>query len=723
MRLKIFIAVALVMAALALPAWGADTATSLHAYTPPPGDVSVDFLHQVFGTAPDGVGVGGSGTMLSAMMPIYLNAVLFLTMIFVAYTTVIGTVNSAHDGVLLGKTMSEVWVPIRTVAGSAILLPLGSGFCLIQVGVLWLAVQGVAIADLAWTVGMNEFAKTGTLGEVSLPDARPLAAAILRSEVCAEVMNKQYADTGRPDRIQIVKQDELPSKSSIYYQDKIQLLSTFHTSTTYLWQNTARPAGPSACGSVAFQQSSQDKLTADLTNVPRERITQAQADAVAAMIKELQPTAQQIALGHHRPQPGVIEQAALRYSRTVASTAKAAVDASPDVARAAFIKEASTGGWIYAGTWFNSMLKLNDTIQSAANAVPISSSPRVEDLEVDQALISYKDTMALLDEYLKDRSASPRRAYEESLQDAKSLRSSDDVWRLLSVPAMSALDGITQRISGANTSPLMQLHTVGNDIIGAGFAIKATMFTLAGFAGSRLSDLTIGNVFNLSDALKTTTGSVEFLAAGLWGLGALLAYYLPSIPTFLWLVAVIRWLASVAEAVLASPLMASFVVHPSGDQTVGRAGPGLMLILAVTFQPILLVLGFVISALMIYLAGWLVNSMFIGMVSSTTDGTVMGPIGLIAWCSVYVAMMVLAMHACFALVQAVPDNVMHFIGTQAGAQNIGTSQTDKSTGGMERNADSGGNAAGRFGTGNKPDAGGAGKAPRAENGFSNADLM
>jgi len=136
----------------------ADTSTAvLNQFTPPAGDTSVDFLREVFGDIVGLIATGGKATsqpadaVLGSMMSIFNSAVLFIGMLFVAYTTIKGTVDSAHDGELLGKKMSSIWVPLRTVGGTALLLPLGSGYSLIQIGVLWLAVQGVGVADKLWT--------------------------------------------------------------------------------------------------------------------------------------------------------------------------------------------------------------------------------------------------------------------------------------------------------------------------------------------------------------------------------------------------------------------------------------------------------------------------------------------------------------------------------------------------------------------------------------------
>lgn len=702
----------ILMAMLALPAWAADTgaANNLHAFTPPPGDISVDFLHQIFGTSPDGIGAGGNSTVIGAMMGVFNSAVLFLAMLFVMYTTVKGTMDSAHDGVLLGKKMSEIWVPIRTIGGTGLLLPLASGFSLIQMAVLWLAMQGVGVADGAWTAAMSQFATNGTLGSVSVPDARPLAANIFRSEVCTAAMNKQYADSGRTTRITLM----MPSPQQLPNGDLV---------TTWGW-GSPDFVNPTVCGSLSWQQSSQSALTADATRAAATPILQAQATAVAQMISELQPTAQMIVAWQH-PAPGALDIAAKHYEDAIAVAAKAAVDASPDVAKQAFIEKAQTGGWILAGSWFNQMITLNDSIQGAANMVPVPKPINIDSLEVQDALITYHDAMSFADEYLKNRSAAPRDAYEESVQDAKSIRSSDAVWRLLSVPSMHSMDAITQRIAGANTSPLMQLRAIGNDIITAGIVIKAAMFTLAGTSESRISSWTVGNVFNVGEALKTISGTVEWISSSLWALGAVLAYYLPIVPTIWWLTSVIRWLASVAEAVMAAPLMAAMHIHPGGDDVVGRAGPGYMLILAMVMQPVLLVIGFVLAALMTYPAGQLVNMMFIGMVSGATAGSFVGFISLISYCCLYVVMMVLAMHSCFALISAVPDNVMKFVGSQAGAQGIGMQQAQEGIGGLKGGAAGAGAAAAKPTMGKQPDSSKskAGSDAESGNGITNADHL
>lgn len=712
------------LATLALPALAADAGgDGMRAFNPPPADVSTDFLRQIFGSILDGMksgaGLDGQQTVVGAMMGVFNLAILFLTMVFVVYTTIKATVDSAHDGVLLGNKMSEIWVPIRTVGGTAFLLPLASGFSLIQMGVLWLALQGVGVADAVWSAAMGKLAINGTLGRVSVPDARPLAASVLRSEVCMAAMNKQYSESGWPERIQA---DVAPRMLVNTAAKRLDL----YTTTEYRWHSTASSSSAAACGTLSWQQSAQDSLTRDNTQALAAPIMEAQARAVAAMIQELRPVAQQI-VAWKRPAPALIDAAAARYEDAIAVAAKAAVDASPDVAQRSFIEHAETGGWILAGTWFNHMIRVNDTIQSTANMVPVSQPVRIDKLEIREVLQTYHDATAFTEEYLMDRSGAARRNYEEEIDGAaaRSIRSSNEVWRLLSLPAIAGLDSLTQRIAGANTSPLTQLRVLGNDIISAGAAIKASMFVLAGFAGSRASDWTIGNVFNVTEALKTISGTVEWASSSLWALGALLAYYLPAVPVIWWIAGVIRWLASVAEAVLAAPLMAAMHVHPGGDDLVGRAGPGYMLILAMIIQPALLLFGLILAALMTYPAGALVNMMFLSVVSGIAGTSFVGIVGFISFTALYVVMMIVAVQGCFALISAVPDNVMRFVGSQAGAQGVGMVQGEKGVGSLEGGAKGAGSGAAKGHSGDQRSASkmGGGDGGVTENAFSNADHL
>ena len=696
----------------------------LHTFTPPPGDTSVEYLAQIFGPVIDlmrtstSVGSDGTGqTIIGAMMGVFNTAVLLLAMIFVLFTTIKGTVDSAHDGVLLGKQMSEIWVPIRTVAGSAMLLPLGSGYSLIQIAVFWLALQGVGVASAVWNVAMDHLAVNGTLGYVSMPDARPLAANILRSEVCMAAMNKQFVDEGRASRIEFVATSNPVTIGGSVGQSGRQYLTESYIDKGYAWRQTDRKINADVCGSISYQDSPQ---SGDISSSLRAPLLAAHSQAVRAMIDELRPVAASI-VAYKTPIGGAVDVAVTRYRTTMQAAANQAIAASPDAAKWSFLQSSKDAGWVAAGAWWLSMTKLNDSIQTAVNALPVSKASSIEDLETKETLIAYKDTLLVTEEYIKDRSGAPHAEATIEMSDIK-IRSADDLWRVLSIPAMRALDTLTQRIAGANTSPVTQLRSIGNDIVSIGLVIKAGVFVVAGVFGGKDLEWTVGLGFNLLEALKTLSGSVEWLSNALWVIGAMLAYYLPAVPVIAWVTSVVRWMASVAEAVLAAPVMAAMHVHPGGDDVVGRAGPGYMLILACVLTPALLLFALILSILMTYPAAALVNSVFLQMVSGIAGNSGVGLVGLVAFTALYVVMMTLAIQSCFSLISAIPDGVMRYFASQAGAQGI-VKSADEAYSNLRGGAAGAGAGLAR---GNVLDAAGRGKSEPAKpstNGISNADHL
>ena len=253
-----------------------NTGTGLNQFMPPAGDTSVDYLREIFGNIVGQVASGGNveggqtGDTLGAMMRIFGSAVLFLGMIFVAYTTIKGTVDSAHDGEILGRKMSSIWMPLRTAGGTALLLPLGSGYSLIQIGILWLAVHGVGVADAVWKAAINQMKQDNMIARPMIPDSRPLAANILKFEVCAAAMNKQFQASGRATRIQPVTtaQTKLNTGELINYDvfDALPLVGGYTTikslaNASYTVKNFACRANDNSyqnrtvCGGITWKQS------------------------------------------------------------------------------------------------------------------------------------------------------------------------------------------------------------------------------------------------------------------------------------------------------------------------------------------------------------------------------------------------------------------------------------------------------------------------------------
>ncbi|MDI9818678.1 MULTISPECIES: type IVB secretion system protein DotA [unclassified Legionella] len=164
-------------------------------FAPPPQDYSVVFLGNIFGVV-DGVLHGTGSQIMGAMFGVFNSAVLALGGMIIMYTLLVSTMNTAHEGQMLGQKWSSIWVPMRSTLGLALLIPKASGYCLMQIFVMWIVVQGVGAADKVWEAALSYLNRGGVivqtqmesvnniLGNTGSVEASTGAAHILTGQIC-----------------------------------------------------------------------------------------------------------------------------------------------------------------------------------------------------------------------------------------------------------------------------------------------------------------------------------------------------------------------------------------------------------------------------------------------------------------------------------------------------------------------------------------------------------
>lgn len=126
-------------------------------------DQSIAYLAQIFGQVGNVLPIPSAGAplILSIMAKTINTVALVLGTLMVVYITVIGVLATAHEGEFMGKKWSGLWVPIRMVFGIVGLFPTATGYCALQIVMMWIIVQGVAAADTLWTTVLNYVAVAG----------------------------------------------------------------------------------------------------------------------------------------------------------------------------------------------------------------------------------------------------------------------------------------------------------------------------------------------------------------------------------------------------------------------------------------------------------------------------------------------------------------------------------------------------------------------------------
>lgn len=174
--------------------------TSSLSFAPPLTDYSVIFLGNIFGIV-DGVLHGSGSQIMGTMFGVFNAAVLALGGIVIMYTLIVGTMNTANEGQMLGQKWSSIWIPVRSTIGLAFLIPKASGYCLMQIFVMWVVVQGVGAADKIWDAALSYLNRGGVIIKAQIAPAISLsadetkiaqgAAKILSGEVCMVGLQKQ----------------------------------------------------------------------------------------------------------------------------------------------------------------------------------------------------------------------------------------------------------------------------------------------------------------------------------------------------------------------------------------------------------------------------------------------------------------------------------------------------------------------------------------------------
>ena len=177
-------------------------AESVMSFAPPATDVSVVFLGNLFGIV-DGVLHGSGSQIMGSMFAVFNAAVLALGGIIIMYTLIVSTLNTAHEGAMIGKKWSSLWVPVRATLGLALLIPKASGYCLMQIFIMWVVVQGVGAADKVWNAALSYLNRGGMIIHAqtnpikNLNNAGPAAqlvngaAVMLAGQVCMQGLQAQ----------------------------------------------------------------------------------------------------------------------------------------------------------------------------------------------------------------------------------------------------------------------------------------------------------------------------------------------------------------------------------------------------------------------------------------------------------------------------------------------------------------------------------------------------
>ena len=122
-------------------------------FQPPATDLSMSFLRMIFGSVGN-VLYGSDTQILAQIFDIFNVGIMIVAGAFVTYTAVMATLSSSQDASPMGNKIS-VFVVLRIVLGTSMLVPVFVGYSAIQVVTMWFVVNGVGFADKIWDTTLD----------------------------------------------------------------------------------------------------------------------------------------------------------------------------------------------------------------------------------------------------------------------------------------------------------------------------------------------------------------------------------------------------------------------------------------------------------------------------------------------------------------------------------------------------------------------------------------
>lgn len=358
------------------------------------------------------------------------------------------------------------------------------------------------------------------------------------------------------------------------------------------------------------------------------------------------------------------------------------------------------GGWAYAGTWFNSLAKINAEYLGVVGALPTVTSPDLSAIDNQDVRQYLTPIMAAAEAWLNDvwrsydqrvtssmnvSGESPALAQQDPRVDengciqgtfftmcpskapANKGNMSDELADFLDIDfkriistTLSPLDTASGQTDGVQDyswiDPLGELYALGDGLVTTGVAAAA-----AAFAASMMPGVGGGALVGFL---------VSFFLLGVILAGIFLAYIMPLTPYFIWVLAVAAFIILVAQAIIAAPMWAFAHMKLDNDPSIAsdRARQGYYIVLNIFLRPGLMIGGLIAGMAIFVGAAHFVQETLLYMLADA-DFHFAGWIAILLAASI---LMVVIAERCFSLIHILPDELPRWI--SAHGEKLGESE-------------------------------------------------
>ena len=674
---------------MALPS--SDNTHSMVTTGTPSGDLSNIVLDNLFGMGWEnyfGGNIGPGPFTLFFDLLKYLNAMaLTVATVLIVYVALIGVAGSAHEGVPLGRRYSTLWTPIRSVMAIASLIPIpGIGISTLQ-GIVLLAV-GLSVngANHLWNQSID-YMKDNTVALAAIDQdlGSEMEATVLSQELLKTITTQTY----------LFQMDDngfgVPAFSDF---TSTWIPDTFSLGYLKSIANPKRSPEDGEGGTYYIEFTTPDSmsnLVGELGGVTipcesKNTICDLKQEAVINLIDALFPIAENIVSGT-TANPSALKNAVNQYKTRIATINTSMIrneQAGFTAAVDDFSSKAKQGGWILAGSWYWTIASIQERSRDLITDHRIQSNPMDTDTVAETVLDDYQGIMASTRSYTGFSIDDFKKAaqLEKTIEDESFI---SGVFKQISRAIRDGFLTITEYLVVGLTEgdPIQNLKTVGDTIILTGETVIAGYlgFETINFIKDKLTGKNImaTNLEAISQsASKAANTRDKFFTAmlllmiltPLFLLGLLLAYYLPSLPFFLWFSGIITWFLLVIEALFAAPIIAVAIAIPEGEGAIGpHARRSILLIANLVFRPPLMIAVFFFVYFAIKGIVWIIGVGYILFYNGLHADAFIGPLTVVMTVLLIGTFLIVVIDRIFSLINEAPAAIFNWI--EGGASHLG----------------------------------------------------
>lgn len=628
-------------------------------FVPNADNILIKILGRIFGSD---LFAGGGVSPLSAPMQTFNEGVLMLAGVYACYTLLTGILGTAHEGDVMGKKSSSVWIVIRYAIGTALILPVVGGYCTAQVLVAWLATQGNGLADSMWKqyTSTDNAAVIAVAGE-EFPGIKDFVWNTYQTYGCLHALKGEIKQV---DDIAFSGAD----KNSIL---GVTTVATADAETAYVGDKTEKYFPKDVCGTIRMplmkvptittSPTVDQALVIDFDSAPalNAKVQEAQKAAFTTLIAQIDTLASDTIANNKAIEPAKLDALIVKYQETMAQLSSSLVSSINGLSTLS--KNAQKGGWITSYTYFMQYAYLHDQISTALHNLPTSDGPKNAGHESLSG--NFSGAIKPILQTVSDGGYVP--SFGGYNQDGKSSEKTGDsgsfidtikgYWNKLKpseIMKQVFLDKMESFKAKDGEFPIYTLIRLGDTMLGSATAA----LTAAGIALA-----TIGAHPGIAALLQVliTVVLVPIIATGF-----LLKWFLPFLPFIIGVGVLGGMILGTAVSILVAPIWILGHLNPHADDLVGSSGNGYRVMLAMTLRPALTTFGVMISfSAILEIGKYISSAMAIGLaLSQSGSGFFTQVVNYIAGPAIYAILMYKTIMQTLPYSHKIADEVLTVIG-------------------------------------------------------------